>query len=220
MSRRKYILATNEIYHAYNRSVGNEVIFEDKRNIRRFINLIDYYRFPQTLKYSRYLTLPLDLKKLYNENFYKQKPVVSIFSFSVMPNHFHFLLKQTKEMGISDFARNVQNSFAKYYNLKNDRHGTLLQNPFKAKRIETDEEFIHVSRYIHLNPVTSFLINFEQLFKYPYTSFAAYMENIKYQFISTDEILSHFATKEKYAEFIKDQVDYQRKLNVIKHLID
>lgn len=219
MPRRKQILATDETYHIFNRAVGHDEIFTLKWDLNRILALIDYYRFPQKIRYSKFRTLPQNLKRDYPSQIKKQTPLVEIYSFSLMPNHYHLLGKQLQNKGINIFISNIQNSFAKFYNLRNNRHGTLFQNPFKARRVETEEEFIHVSRYIHLNPVTSFVIELSRLDTYPWTSLSWYLDESRNKFITTNLIKGIFKTKEKYLEFIVNQADYQRKLGVIKHLM-
>lgn len=219
MPRRSQILATKEIYHVFNRSVGNEEILSQKRNLSRVFKLIDYYRFPQKIRHSKFKSLKEEFKKDYLSNMRKQSPLVEIFAFALMPNHYHFLLKQLRDRGIYRFISNFQNSFAKYFNLKNNRHGALFQNAFKAKRIETDEEFTHLSRYIHLNPVTSYLIEFVQLSTYPWTSFSWYVDEKINQFVNTEGLTGLFESRKKYLKFVADQADYQRKLQFIKRLI-
>lgn len=218
MSRRIHILANNENYHVFNRTVGNEEIFTFKRDLERAIEVIDYYRFPQKIRYSQFKTLPPKLKNDYLLHKEGQTPFVEIYSFALMPNHYHFLLRQQSDRGISTFISNFQNSFAKYFNLRNSRHGTLFQNSFKAKRVTTDEEFLHVSRYIHLNPVTSFLIQYKGLSTYPWTSFSWYVNPDSNKFIASHVLFGQFKSKKAYLHFVADQVDYQKKLATIKHL--
>lgn len=219
MARRNLIFATNEYYHLFNRTVGKEIIYADKRNLDRMIDLVDFYRLPQSLRYSQFKNLPQQSKQTYLNDLSKEAPLVEIYSFAFMPNHFHFMLKQNREKGVVIFISNLQNSFAKFFNLKTDRHGSLFTKPFKGKWIETDEEFIHLSRYIHLNPVTSFQINSEDLPIYPWTSLPYYLGKLENRFISTSMLVDQFKTPAKYYEFIKDQADYQRKLGIIKHLL-
>jgi len=219
MPRRKQILATNEIYHIYDRTVGHENIFSSKRELGRIINLIDYYRFSHKVRYSQFRLLSEDQQKVYLAKVHKQVPLIEIYAFSLMPNHYHFLLQQLQNRGILLFISTLQNSYAKYYNIKNKRHGTLFQSPFKAKRIESDEELIHISRYIHLNPVTSYLLEFDSLTTYPWTSFISYTKESPYRFMNSKKILSLFRSYEQYYKFVADQSDYQRKLGVIKHLV-
>ena len=218
MPRRKRVLASNEIYHVFNKSVGSEKLFEHIGQLHRALDLVNYYRFPQRLRYSMFKKLSLKVRRIYYDQMVKMQPLVRIYALALMPNHYHLLLKQIKKKGISVFIANFQNSFAKYFNLKNNRHGTLFINSFKAIRVETDEQFIHLSRYIHLNPVTSFLVEIDKLIDYPWTSLPWYLQKKKGSFIKTDKLIDMFKSKDKYWHFIKDQADYQRKLGLIKKL--
>lgn len=219
MSRRYQILASDETYHVFNRSVGHEEILTSQKTLHRISEVMDYYRFPQTLRFSQFQLLSHERQKNYIEHMKLQPQLVDIFAFAFMPNHYHILLKQLQDRGITVFIANLQNSFAKFYNLKYNRHGTLFQCPFKAKRITSDEELLHVSRYIHLNPVTSFIVRFEELVTYPWTSFATYLQESVSPTVNKDKILNLISPKEKYYKFVADQEDYQKKLAEIKHLI-
>lgn len=219
MPRRKVVLANDQIYHIFNRSIAREDIFSSKTNLYKVFEIVDFYRFPQRLRLSKFKSLPKKLRQKYYAGFQKTYPLVEIYCFAFMPNHYHFLLKQIQENGIKRFISNFQNSFAKIFNLKNNRDGALFQNSFKAKWVETDEQFIHLSRYIHLNPVTSYIIAFKELEMYPWTSFPKYMNKKNYSFVNVDLLLSMFKSREDYSQFVSDQVDYQKKLTLIKDLI-
>lgn len=219
MPQRAVVLANGETYHIFNRSIARAEIFSQRNNLRRIFEIVDYYRFSQTIRLSKFKSMPASFKEDYLKTFKKIIPLVEIYVFAFMPNHHHFLLKQLQDRGISKFVSNLQNSFAKVFNLKNDRDGALFQNSFKAKRVETDEQFIHVSRYIHLNPVTSYLIEFDKLASYPWTSFPAYAKGEQIPFLNTEFLLKMSGSKQSYIKFVSDQVDYQRKLALIKDLI-
>src|SRR3990172_3613917 len=218
-NKRKVIFSEGEIYHIYNRSVGSLEILIGYKELQRALDLIYFYRFPQNIKFSHYKDLSSENRKEYLENIKKQKPFVEIYAFSLMPDHFHILLKQLAKDGLKSFISNFQNAFAKYYNKKNDRGGSVFKNPFKAKWIESDEIFVHVSRYIHLNPVTSYLIEMENLPKYPWTSYPFYTGNSQRDLINTQLLLKILGSTRKYQKFVENQVDYQRKLNLIKKAI-
>ena len=216
MPRRKTLIITGEIYHVFNRSIARQPIFLNKRDYRRAIETIDFYRLQKLpLKFSRFKHLPEEQKAILLKN---SQPQIEILAFCIMPNHVHFLLKAIQEKAISSFMNNFQHSYAKYFNTKNDRTGALFQSMFKAVRIETDEQLLHVSRYIHLNPVTSFLINIDSLPSYPWCSFKDYIEPGDF-IVSTNQILNYFKSKEEYKEFVLDQADYQRELDKAKHLM-
>lgn len=221
MPQRSVVLANNEIYHIFNRSIAGENILapNQKANLNKAFEIVNYYRYPQKLRLSRFKILPLEFKKQYLDMLKTAVPLVEIYVFAFMPNHFHFLLKQIQDRGIARFIANFQNSFAKVFNLKNDRNGALFQNAFKAKRIITEEQCTHVSRYIHLNPVTAYLIEFNQLSGFEWTSFPAYAKDEQIPFVNTEFLLKMFGSKEKYLRFVEDQVNYQRQLALIKNLM-
>ena len=114
---------------------------------------------------------------------------------------------------------NLQNGYSRYFNLKTERVGPLFQSRFKAKRIESDDILLHVSRYIHLNPVTSYLVEAEKLITYPWSSFPEYMGNFTTSFLNKNIIISMIGGIKNYRKFVFNQTDYQRKLDKIKHLI-
>ncbi|MDO9028368.1 MAG: transposase [Candidatus Roizmanbacteria bacterium] len=215
MPYRKVIFSENQSYHVFNRSVNKEIIFNNKREINRFLSLIDYYRFKSNISFSEYLSIDRKNKTIIEEKNKTLKPLVEIHSFSLMPNHHHFLIKQLQPKGIPSFVSNIQNGFAKYYNIKNKRHGSLFCGMFKAVLIKSEEQFIHVSRYIHLNPVISNLIRIEELDYYPLTSFSSYMKNFNHIFLTKELIFKHFKNISVYKKFIYDQEDYLKRLNEI-----
>lgn len=219
MPRRKTVLATGEIYHVFNRSVAKEILFSSKTSLSKALAVANFYRYPQRLRLSKFKLLTPEVKDAYLRSLNDMTPLVEIYVFAFMPNHYHFLLKQLQEKGISRFIGNFQNSFAKVFNLKNDRNGAVFQNQFRAKRPETDEELLHISRYIHLNPVTAYLIEFKDLVDYPWTSFLAYAQNKPNSFLNTAMLDSMIGPGEKHIRFVADQADYQRTLDSLKHLI-
>lgn len=220
-TNRSVVFANEEIYHVFNRGVEKRPTFTDKREFERATIALDLYKYSDLpIRLSKILTLPLDERNQFIQNIYKEcSKLVEIICFSLMPNHFHFLIKQKTDSGVSIFMANFTNSYTKYFNSKNERVGPLFQGLFKAVRIESDEQLVHVSRYIHLNPVTSFLIEADELESYKWSSYPEYVGK-SFTNISDEEIvLEMFSSKEKYKEFVLDQVDYARKLDRIKHLI-
>ena len=142
-----------------------------------------------------------------------------------MSNHFHILLKQLTENGISRFLSDLQNAYTRYFNIKQEKRGPLFSLQFKSVHIETDEQFVHVARYIHLNPYSSYVVKMiDDLFNYQWSSLREYLPNynqLEIPIISQiKDIMSFYNYKPK--EFIADlldQSDYQRELEKIKHLI-
>lgn len=221
MPYRKTPIVANETYHVFNRSIAKLPIFLDKRDYQRAIEVIDFYRYGKpTLRFSHFRRLtPEDRKKFLNNLSNNTKPIIEILVFCLMPNHVHCLIVGSGDNAISNFMANFQHSYSKYFNAKYNRTGGLFQSIFKAVRIESDEQLVHVSRYIHLNPVSSFLIKLESLPDYPWSSFRHYLNSVdKKNFVSKDLVLSYFKSNESYQQFVYDQANYQKELEKIKHL--
>jgi len=220
MPYRKNPIVIGEIYHVYNRSVARQPIFLNKNDYQRALELINFYRFSHNLRFSHFKRLPSKIREeILEEPTKNRKPTLEILAFCLMPNHVHFLIKPVEENSLSILMRDFQHAYSKYFNLRHDRSGSLFQSMFKAVRIEIDEQLIHVSRYIHLNPVSSFIVNTESLEDYPWSSFRDYLDVKKELITSTKQILSYFKSRQEYKKFVLDRADYQRELDKIKHLI-
>lgn len=217
--KRNVIFAENEVYHVFNRSVANEPIFVKKKDINRTLDLVGFYRYEQNLRFSFFERLAAEEKKSYLNWLSRKKPIVEIYAYSIMPNHFHFLVKQNSKNGVQKFLSYFQNSFAKFFNIKNKRFGPLFTRPFKAKHVSAEEELLHLSRYIHLNPVTAYLMEYPDLKENNLTSYPFYLKKEKEGFVNTEMILGLVGSTKNYEKFVANQVDYQRKLSKIKHLL-
>ena len=222
MPYRKVVLAEGEYYHIFNRGVAKIPIFSTNSNYIRFLDLVDYYRFKNTpTSFSNLQKLAADERAKVLSYLKKDgEKQVEILCFCLMDNHYHFLLKQKTKNGVSRFISNLQNGYAKYFNIKTKRTGPLFQPMFKAVRIETDEQLLHVSRYIHLNPSTGFVVEIEDLINYPWFSLPDYITDSRgYPFIDTSMVLGLIGTKDNYEKFVFDQAEYQRELGKIRHLV-
>lgn len=223
MPRRVYVLATGEYYHVFNRTIDKRPIFLGTRECKRAINVMRYYSFDRPpVKFSKFITLSKEMRASIMNALIKGKTLVDFTAYCLMPNHFHILLKQKLDNGISKFMANFQNSYVHYFNTKSERKGPIWQGQFKAVRIEDDTQLLHVSRYIHLNPYTSFLVgDVEILQRYPWSSLPEYLGiNLSSMDICDKSIiLANFKEQKEYQQFVLDQADYQRKLGEIKHLV-
>lgn len=222
MPGRKIPLVTNEIYHVVNRGISLQPTFLTKKDYLRALETIFYYQNEKTtLKYSRFLNLARQERIKLLENLRKKRQFLAeIICLCLMSNHFHLLLKQTVSDGVSKFISNFTNSYTRYFNTKNTRFGPIFQGKFKAVRIESNEQLLHVSRYIHLNPYTSYVVkDLEQIKKYPYSSLPEYLAQSKANFYEKEVILNQFENNLSYWKFLTSQADYQSSLEKIKHLI-
>ena len=223
MPYRNEVLAPEQIYHIFNRGVASAPIFLSPKSYSRFLDLVDYYRFSNTpCSFSRLLNLPKEERESLLTRLKKESALhVEVLAYCLMPNHFHFLLKQITDNGISTFMRNLQDSYVKYFNIKNERAGPLFQSMFKAVIIETDEQLLHVSRYVHLNPSTAYIVEPGNLEDYKWSSYRIYLnkDSIDRSFVNPEFILDFFKSGKEYRKFVLDQAEYQRELDKIKHLI-
>ncbi len=220
--KRKIVLAKGEIYHVFNRGVARMPIFTTVREHKHFIEMVEYCHFATTpLSFSNYKKQRKErrdeiLQSLYREN----NTYVEIVAFCLMPNHYHFIVKQMKENGISKFIGNIQNGYGKFFNMKHNRTGPVFQPSFHAVRVETDEQLLHVSRYTHLNPTTGFIVEIKDLLSYKWSSLPAYLDNSNYYpFLNSEMILQLSNGRDKYRSFVLDQAKYQQELGIIKHLL-
>ena len=198
----------NHLYHIFNRGIAHMPIFCDKWDYKRFTKTFFYYQL-QGPKPKFSLFSPQNNKLDTNQK------IIEVIGYCLMPNHFHFLLQQKADGGITEFVSKISNSYTKYFNTKNERVGPILQGEFKSVLVETDEQLIHLSRYIHLNPLVSYLT--DNLESYPWSSHPEYVGINRTSFCSKDIILKQFKSSEDYKQFVLDQEDYGRKLERIKH---
>lgn len=214
MSYRRVVFANNQVYHVLSRGTGEGNTFLDKRDYSRFLEASIYY---QKANPPARFSFRKRLEEKVLANIATLDNLVEIICYCLMPNHFHLLLKQTKNKGISLFMGRLNNSYTRYFNTRHQRRGRLFQGPFKAKRIETDEQLIHVSRYIHLNPTVGFLV--KNLNNYPYSSYLEYIGKKEGKGIcQKDLVLAHFSSPKEYEKFVLDQKDYALKLREIQSL--
>lgn len=203
---------SGEIYHIVSRGSNKDRIFITNRDYRRFTKGLAYYRFdgpkPSFSKLSKLQLLGMEPKLT--------SKFVEIFAYCLMPNHIHLLVRQLKDGGASNFMRQLLNSYAKYFNTKHKHSGPLFENRFRAIQIESDEQFVHVSRYIHINSIVSHIA--DSLENYPWSSYADYMRG-ESQLCSVAEVLNYFGSPHKYREFLKDQMSYGESLEQIKHQV-
>lgn len=213
-------MVTTEYYHVFNRGHASSPIFQNKRHYEKFIDILLYYRnLLPPLRYSKFLQLGISERKILLENLNKKKEfLIDIIAYCLMPNHFHLLVKQNVDNGIQRFLYLVSSSYSHYFNLKNNQKGSLFEGRFRAVHISNDEQLIHLSRYIHLNPYSSYVVRtIEETFNYPYSSLAEYIHGMSLVVNVKEIVLSQFKDLEKYKEFVSDSADYQRSLEIIKH---
>lgn len=221
MPFRKTPLVSGQVYHVFNRGVNKAPIFRGSRDYDRFKQLVEYYRFiDASPRFSQFKLLNQKLRKKKITSW--KKKFIDFGAFCLIPNHFHFVLKQLEKKGISEFLRRISDGYTRYFNTKHKRIGPLFQGRFKSVLVETDEQLVHLVRYVHLNPYTSYVIeDLEDLPNYPWSSFGEYFDRVERRELCglKDIVLASFKDKKKFKSFTLNQADYQRELEKIKHLL-
>ncbi len=214
---RNILLANGEYYHVFNRGVDKRQIFDDA---------IDYHRFIESLYLFNDVTFrnfggdPLlrDTILSSHEVFAQDRvPLVDIVSYCLMPNHFHLLLRQRQDDGVSKFLHKLGMGYAKYFNLRNNRKGSLFESTFGAKHVEHESHLIHLPRYIHFNALDLFGIHwrgsrienweraFDVLARYRWSSHHEYMGFTNdLPIIDQDAVRDIFKDPADYSTFLRE----------------
>lgn len=213
-------LADGEVYHILNRSIAEFRIFNAPRDYLRMLQLLKYYQCEPDLRFS-YLIRQEKFKKqdinsfLFDLNKDKD-PLVQIISYCIMPTHIHLVLKQLAENGITKYLRNILNSYSHYFNIKHKRKGPLWEAKFKNILVKNDEQLLHLTRYIHLNPTTALLVKKPE--EWEYSSYKEYLKpDSQFRLINYEGILE--IRPSSYQKFVNERISHQRELAKIKTLL-
>jgi putative transposase len=213
---RKFLLVDGGIYHIFTKSIAGFAIFKKRADYERMRGLLKYYQVENPpLKFSTFTGLK-DKESYYQRHFSGKDKLVEIIAYCLMPTHLHLVLKQLKTDGISNFMGNVLNSYTRYFNIKYERKGPLWESRFKNVGVSTDEQLLHLTRYIHLNPSTAKLVEEPEAWKF--SSYREYIGQIR-----KEENVCHYSdhmeiSRKDYRKFVCSRKDYQRELAGIKDL--
>lgn len=133
-----------------------------------------------------------------------------------MPNHFHLLIQQKKDLGVTQYVSDISNSYTKYFNTKYKRTGRLHQGPFKAKEIPNEESLLQVSRYIHLNPALSLKVAWkDKLEEYPHSSYENWINEQDDDLVKVDNIGNLVKLKgSDYKEFVESKINTNPSIGI------
>mgnify|MGYP001582858166 FL=1 len=138
--------SAGEYYHIYNRGVEKRHIFETNADRKRFLRLLYVCNGSKPVIMRDCQGLPL-------VEIDKGEDLVGMGAYCLMPNHFHLLIRETVDGGISKFMSKLTTAYSMYFNKRYDRKGTLFEKPFRARHIDDDNYLKYLFSYIHLNPV-------------------------------------------------------------------
>jgi len=177
MAKRNSPFENNGIYHVFNRGVDKRKIFMDEADHSRIIFLMEVCnsseRAPRNIK--RYIQKrkgnyqkikdvqgrTLHIININNEN-QKESPLVEILNWCLMPNHYHFCLRQIEDGGISKFLQKVMTGYTMYFNKKYERSGVLFQGKSKSKLVNSEDYLQYLQYYIDFNPLDIFQAGWQE----------------------------------------------------------
>lgn len=214
----------NGIYHVYNRGVEKRNIFMDDYDYKVFINILKTSLSPPpdqktlhktvTFKGSTFKGIPRQPK-----NFHQK---IQLFAYCLMPNHFHFLLKQPEKDNLNKFMQSMIVRYSMFFNNKYNRVGSLFQSVYKAVLVLEEPYLLHLSRYIHRNP-----LEISKNFNYSYSSYGDYLKKRDTNWLNSDFILSMFNSNNpslakpinSYKNFV-EETDLEYKENLENLALD
>ena len=205
----------NSFYHVYNRGVEKRSIFEDHKDYKVFLKYTEEYLSPppSTRSLKKDVTFKDTVFKgvaRQPKNYHKD---IELLAYCLMPNHFHFLLKQIKKGSMQEFLHSLSIRYSMYFNRRHKRVGPLFQGRYKAVLIDEDSQLLYLSKYVHVNPsgLTSDLT--KALSSYP-----EYLKLRETKWLKTGFILKYFEAKtspefKKYNSYKKFVETYDENLN-------
>ena len=151
---RKAPFAENESYHIYSRGVEKRKIFLNNLDYDRFIALLYIMNQDSSFRMDNFLrNNQNNLKAIFKEK--RVKPLTSVLAYCLMPNHFHLILYEHTEGGISKFMAKLLTAYSMYFNTKYERSGPLFTRPFRSEHISNDSQYMYIFSYLHLNPLSN-----------------------------------------------------------------
>ncbi len=190
-------------YHLYNRGVEKRAIFLDDQDYHVFQSYLETYLLPKDLNHLNVLLengspkeKDTSRKLLRLNNFSDQ---IKLLAYCLMSNHYHLLIHQKEANSIDVFANSIFTRYSMYFNKKYKRIGPLFQGLYKAVLVQSGEQLLWLSRYIHRNPLD--LLQGRALQSYKYSSYPEYLEIRNKIWVKPVEVLSYF--KSPYKDFVE-----------------
>jgi len=204
-----------DIVHVYNRGNRKQEIVRDDADRWYFLQMLFYfndeYSDPNLRKNLPKSDFGKRLRRL--DHWPKRDPLVDIIALTLMDNHYHLVLKEIKEGGVTKFMQKFGTGMTNRFNTRHDEVGRLFQGAYKARRVDKDTYLQYLTVYIHIknvfelypggieNAVRNFDDAFEFAAQYPYSSLGGYF--------SDDHISSSVIKKEMMSDIIKDKEEFK-----------
>ncbi len=204
--------AKNGYYHIYNRCVEKRLTFQDSQDYAVFLSYLKEYLLPKEEQKLRdklsdpktsYKEKDKIIRILRLNNFADE---IKLIAYCLMPNHFHFFVKQNSSQSIHKFMQSFTTRYTMYFNRKYKRVGSLFQAVYKAALVNREEQFLYLTKYIHKQALAS---QGETLRDQP-SSYPEYLGTKKTNWIHPEEILSYFSKTNpslSYKSFVEGEPD-------------
>ena len=174
MPARKVYFVPGHYYHIYNRGAGRQLIFRESDN---------------------YIFVLRRIKE------HASSLNVTIIAYCLMPNHYHFLLRQNGNEPAGLLPQWVFNSYTKAFNKRYSRSGTLFEGRYQAIHVDKHEYLVHLCRYIHANPVKAGLVS--QIEQWPYSNYHEWLGTRRGTLVDPAFVQEHFLQVQLYQEFVQ-----------------
>ena len=187
MPYRGDVFTAGEYYHIYNRGANREPIFLNSDNYRYCLQLVKKYHHDYG---------------------------ATIIAYCLMPNHYHFVIRQETNRPLSDFVKVVFNAYVQALNRQKNRTGALFEGRFRHILIDRTEYLEHLCRYVHLNPVKAHLVDRPE--DWPFSNYLEWIGERAGSLKDEVFIRSLFPTIDGYRQFVSDWQDYLRSQAVLQ----
>lgn len=212
---RKDPFVTGEFYHIYNRGIDKRTIFSSEKDYQRFVMLLRVSNSSNE-KSVRLDNLINHSHKSFEEVmvFDKGENIVSVGAWCLMPNHFHILVKQEVDGGITKFMRKLGVGYSMFFNIKYERQGGLFGGPFKSKLIGVNDLYLqHLFAYIHLNPLELRFHNWDKDLKLKSLEMKGFLKSYKYssysEYIGTQRVEQGVLNKKAFPEYFQTDKSFE-----------
>jgi len=216
---RKFDFSVGEFYHVYNRGNSKMKIFLNSLEKKRFVRLLFLCNGLNPVVFK-------DTRKLVLSEIERGDTLVDIGAYCIMDNHFHLLLREKTEDGISKFMEKLSTAYSMFFNKKHGRTGRLFENRFRAVHIDNDNHLKYMFAYIHLNPIGLIGINWKEgindiglvkvyLSKYRHSSYLDWINNDnknereEHLILNRDVFPKYFANSKGFHIFINEWLRYE-----------
>ena len=216
MGTRNLVFSEGEFYHIYSRGIEKRKIFLSKKNYKRFVYLLYTANSTEPVHLSNYQGISLmDIPR--------GETIVDIGAWCLMPNHFHLILKEKIENGISIFMKKLLTGYSMYFNVKEQRKGKLFEGKFQAKHLDYDQYLKYEFTYVHLNPISLIEEGWKDKYigdkkkardfldSYEYSSYPDYsgVDRPERKILEKNTFPEYFETRADFQEMVDEWINFK-----------